>query len=867
MLDQVSTLQVPELVTSLLAQAGESASTDSASGRSEIVEALRWLRMPPAWTVVLLILPFVIGFVAFFYRRERPTGSGAWKWVLGALRVVAISIALLMLAQPVRHKRTFEKKDSTLIVLVDDSLSQDIPDRFSDRRIADDLASVFDTSSERIEDTTRYELVRRLMQDEDLAVVEKLRKKANVSIVTFAKSTSQVKRLKRLREDGEEEEAEEESAEEEDSTNEEDDAVDGDGAGENADTLTLDDGVYLPVYSRVREDPRVQETRVAEGLRSAVSGVLDRGFGGLRERVSGVLLFSDFQQNADTISAEDVARRLGERGCPIYTVGVGNPDEPKDVQLLAVDVSKVVLVDDVVPFDVTISADGFEGERVRVDLKFGEVTVKTEYLVLEGGGKRQTLRLEHQPKTPGKFTVTVEVEKLGGEVFPDNNSITKNITVLDQKIKVLYAERLPRWEYRYLKNALIRDQTMEAQIFLFSADPGFPQDCTPGIPALTEFPNTREKLFQYHVIVLGDLDPEEHLGAETCSLLQQFVASGGGVVFIAGPHSNPSRFATSDLYPILPVEVADPGVFEDRKGPVTESFNVKLSPVGREHAVMRLDNLPEKNIALWENDDGEFYNHLPGFYWFAEVGKAKAGSVVLAHHPERTLPLDPDGKPLVIMSFMNYGKGKTFFSAVDATWRWRAGVDNLYFYRFWGQVCRFVASGRLLGQSTRYQISTDREIYNVGDTVDIDARVLDANMSPSDEPKLTIYHQVQSDAGDERPKQIELDLSVQENGEYYGSLPVTRRGRHDIWIGTEEERLAFTSFTVQVPALESRDTRLNESLGRRIAEVSGGEYFPLSRAMDAIEKVQGITRTDDGIIENDDLWDEWWVVVLVTAGG
>ena len=60
--------------------------------------------------------------------------------------------------------------------------------------------------------------------------------------------------------------------------------------------------------------------------------------------------------------------------------------------------------------------------------------------------------------------------------------------VLADKIKVLYVEGPPRYEYRYLAHALVRDPTMEAQILLLSADPGYPQYSTPGVPSIDRFP-------------------------------------------------------------------------------------------------------------------------------------------------------------------------------------------------------------------------------------------------------------------------------------------------------------------------------------------------------------------------------------------
>ena len=58
---------------------------------TETEETVRWLDMPPAWIVVLLILPLVFAFVGFFYKREKPVGNPRWRWALGGLRVLVLA--------------------------------------------------------------------------------------------------------------------------------------------------------------------------------------------------------------------------------------------------------------------------------------------------------------------------------------------------------------------------------------------------------------------------------------------------------------------------------------------------------------------------------------------------------------------------------------------------------------------------------------------------------------------------------------------------------------------------------------------------------------------------------------------------------
>ena len=35
--------------------------------------------------------------------------------------------------------------------------------------------------------------------------------------------------------------------------------------------------------------------------------------------------------------------------------------------------------------------------------------------------------------------------------------------------------------------------------------------------------------------------------------------------------------------------------------------------------------------------------------------------------------------------------------------------------------------------------------------------------------------------------------------------------------------------------------------------------------MSAVGKIQGLSQTDEGLVEDDNLWDEWWVIVLITS--
>jgi hypothetical protein len=793
-----------------------------------------WGALPPAWVVFLLLLPAVLLVVSYFYRRERPAGGGRGvRWVLGGLRAAVILALLAMLAQPMLREVVYQTREPQIMVLVDDSLSMKIKDKYADRSVPDRLAELLHSSPETVERTSRYDLVAQLLKDRASDFLGALRKRGKLSLWSFAASPRKL-----------------------------------DAAGQPPDAPPAGGELpVLPEYDKVQGEERVKQTRLGDSIAEAVWG----GQGPVREDPAGacVVLFTDGQQNSGTLQPEDLARKLGQRGVPVYSIGVGNPELPRDVRVAAFEANEMVLVGDRVPFDATVVADGYDGERVRVDLIFDGEVVDTQYVTLAGNGERQTVSLTHVPKAPGNSTAMVRVEPLPSELFEENNVASKSIQVLDQKIKVLYLEGPPRWEYRYLAHALIRDPTMEAQVLLYSADKDFFQESSPGVPALRAFPEGKEKLFQYHVVILGDVDPDtDKLTTQEMDLLKDFVSdAGGGVVFIAGQNANPSRYLHTPLEQLLPVEVPAAGRGAGESRSPTERFNVKLTGVGKELPVMRLDNDPARNVELWENPLQSEGGGLPAFYWFAEVNREKVGAVKLAVHTKA----HPIYGPYVIFAFQNFGKGRTFFSAVDNTWRWRAGVDNLYFYKFWRQVIRFAASGRMMAKTPRFSITTDKLNYIIGDKINISCRVFDANMNPSTDETVKVFHQVEtgSEGRPRAPEVISLPLvKGKAPGTYEGTITADKLGRHELWLGSAEEKLSSPrSVVVEVPALENRDLRMNRELLKKVAELSGGKYYDLPDYRSVLDDLAGMARQRQTPIDErlTDLWDNFWVLLVLTC--
>ena len=120
-----------------------------------------------------------------------------------------------------------------------------------------------------------------------------------------------------------------------------------------------------------------------------------------------------------------------------------------------------------------------------------------------------------------------------------------------RKIKLLYVDGYPRWEYRYLSQAMVRDPAIDVSCLLTSADPGYAQRADPpdpksGFPGpIDRFPNSPEGLAKYDVVLLGDVDPREFSDGQFRMLIEFVAQTGGGFGMVAGPRFSPAAYRST----------------------------------------------------------------------------------------------------------------------------------------------------------------------------------------------------------------------------------------------------------------------------------------------------------------------------------
>ncbi len=135
----------------------------------------------------------------------------------------------------------------------------------------------------------------------------------------------------------------------------------------------LEDRFNMQLYQFSSDYASVKElSPAAQGTLTDIGKAISEASGEWRGQLTaGILLISDGGNNSGGNPVE-IAR---QSGMPVYTVGVGSTEKPRDIQVAKVEVSPIAYADHLLPVRAIIKSSGYDGQEVRVSLiRGGEQT-------------------------------------------------------------------------------------------------------------------------------------------------------------------------------------------------------------------------------------------------------------------------------------------------------------------------------------------------------------------------------------------------------------------------------------------------------------------------------------------------------------
>jgi hypothetical protein len=621
---------------------------------------------------------------------------------------------------------------------------------------------------------------------------------------------------------------------------------------------------------------------------TVVRDILERVQG---RRLSAIVLLTDGQTTEAGSRLDQAVELTTSANTKVFAIPFGQQEEPFDLRIANLRVPTNTFSRDPVSARLRVAGTGItQATPVRINIfrqkpdgtvdRSGPLATRDVTLDKDKKEIDTDISIRLSKTDPGDFEIfklVVEIEPVGAAAGKSeertlaNNQQTRTVKVLDAQINVLYVEGYPRWEYRYLKNELIREPTVNVSTLLITADDGFVQDADPAVHdkngveifpgPLIHFPDTPQDLAKYHVLIIGDVEPTYFSPMQQSLILDWVKTRGGGVCFIAGNQFNPEWYRQTPLDVLLPIT---PDEIDPRARVMPPSDNMpitlQLTAAGKETNLFRFFDDPEDS---WKQVD-----NLAPMFWFKPVMGLKPGAIVLATNPNRSSA----GAPAPMLVTRQYGAGPVLFAAYCDTWRWRRYTGEPLFQSYWLQLCRLLYANKAMGQNNRLELSAEAQRVEIGGQVKVALTVKDPTLGgqmPADVPVMVVNKDgrtvqtitLSHPPGDGDKNALERltgAATAEQIGDFTlqikpGSLPVDPAV---VELTVEQPQREFQAVTADVPSLETL-ARVRSS-----DQAVKGDVIPPFRQEDILKEIPDRSMM---VLQSvpEELWNKPFALVLV----
>jgi hypothetical protein len=481
-------------------------------------------------------------------------------------------------------------------------------------------------------------------------------------------------------------------------------------------------------------------------------------------------------------------------GIPLYTVGIGDTTEPRDLLITRVAANQLVYSDIESPVDVTVKSSGYGGERVQVRLLQGTTELARQLITLEAGTREYTVTLRYLPHGEGSVRYTVQADVLPDELTPANNRSVFVARILKSKLRVVVLGGFPGPDVTFVGQTLREEKSFDLRAFTQRLPSGFYEGSL-----------TRSSLDSADCLLFIGF-PTQSTPASSFQLVADAVLQQQKPLFIlTGQKIDYEKLRL--LGSVVPFSV-------DVFVPAEQYVNPQVVEAERLHPLVTLDR--QDGIEIWKR--------LPPLFRSLALFKARPESRTLVFARGENTPVND---PLILTR--SVGKQKSLAITAYGLWRWRLMVQGDpstqdFLAVFLSGAIKWLTAPE---DSRPVRIVPTQDIFVRGEPAEIVGQVYDQKSSPVDDARITVS--VAGDGGT-----AATQLRPLGSGRYEGSFQGLAEGEYTYRataeaggsvIGTDSGKL-----TIGGVSLELQDTRANLALLRLLAARTGGRFMGPSDA-------------------------------------
>jgi hypothetical protein len=739
----------------------------------------------------------IAGVGVWLYRKDARNLPRGWPIVLATLRVAALIGLAAILLNPHTRTQTTGTRPSEVAVIVDTSTSMQQP--------ADDVAPG-------ATGPTRAERVREVLAQTPL--IDELRKTHVVDVYTFDSDLKpQAQRLEQLKE----------------------------GAAPSR-----------PVDWSALVDPQGSSTRLADSIDKLLAESRSR-------TLAGAIVLSDGASNAGR-DMRPANERAKAQGVPLFAIGLGGTKPPINVAI-----QKIVLPTDVQkgdPFEIAALLQGINvsGKSATVELlekgpnDAQPNVIDSQTIILVDGEVAET-KFDRSTTDAGSYEYTLRAKIPDvTETRSDDNLQSRTVNVFDRPLKVMIMAGGPMREYVFSRTVLNRNRGMSVDVWLQTGEAGISQDAK---QLLFKFPEAREELFAYDILLAFDADWSK-VSLEQQKWIEEWVSvEGGGVMFIASDVFTPAltinRDSSGSLDKLLPVVLDQVMPAIGARDRAAVAHPLAFTPEGKSAEFLQIADTAEASAEAWAQ--------FPGVFRCFPTRARKGGTTVYVEFSD-PLARGVDGAP-VLLAGQRFGQGSILYLGSPELWRLRS-QNEAYYERLWTKLARKVGEGRSKRGVQRALVILEGREVELGQTVPIRVRAVNAQFQPLSSETIRI--EVIDPRGRPLVPAPVLDRDRNRATEYFGNFRVSMPGRYRIELNVPDTNDKATGeIDVLVPQREFASLTQDVTALKTLVDGTGGGYFTPSEVTRLPALIPSAAKEfviDQRIKE---LWDRPWMLWLLVG--
>jgi hypothetical protein len=784
--------------------------------------AAPWAQDAPFWVFAAIMALLAIALV--FYQRWQSQGSQTMRYFLGGMRGLLLAILVVTLADPILQLTIVHRQQPLVYVVVDGSESMEIEDDLPvSQRAAIELAVGHDGQKSG-QKSTRLQYVHSLLTNGQNGLLSRLKSESGADVETFLFDGNTTSQLHRVR-----------------------------------------------AFSSSSPSPPGNPTEAlrATGQVTAIGTVLNEIDQQFRSRrLAGVVLISDFGQNSGPAPVGNGQSPSSRLGVPVYTVGIGATDAID----LAVDLEAESKMKRGEQSTVTarVRHSGLDGQsaalRIVAKELGGRADASPEILIGERTigltSVSQPTEFSFTPERAGRFEIIASVPGAEGEISQQNNQAARQVTIIDDYLRLMYVAYEPTWEWRFVKEVFHRDKLVGLEgfrTFLSSSDPRVRESNSLFLPTLTP---KRSEFFGTDVLFIDDM-PRSALSDRFCELTHEYVSQlGGGLVVVAGPRFGPREINQTPIAEMLPV-IIDPNA-EPRFAPEYSEFRPRLTPHAARYAFMKLGAEGDENNRAWNN-----LGKLP---WYQPVARPHPQAEVLLEHPTDKCA---DGKtPQPLIAIRPYGKGgagEVVWIGFNEMWRLRRQYGEKYYRQFWSQLIYRLGMSHALGFDKRFVVRLDQEQYRTEDKALLSIEAYDQNYEQLTDEKLPqrgIVAELTTPTPT-GPQVQKISVPMLRKGQFETRIPLYTVGNYSLSVTDPiTEQAHIRRFEVTSLSAERREPTRNLKLQEELARATGGRSYDLTN-VSRLPRELNLKAVSERQTRHSSLWTTpaWFIAVVLLMLG